>query len=108
MRSIRSIGAPGIAALLLLFSQSLNSQQAGRSGSAATANPGTEWPMYRHDEAGTGYSPLTHIDQKNVASLTRVWTFSLQTTAPPSAEPARGRGGAGGGPNSEATPIVVN
>ena len=107
MRSIRSIGALGIAALLLLFSQSLNSQQAGRSGSAATAKPGTEWPMYRHDEAGTGYSPLTQIDQKNVAGLTRAWTFSLQSTAPPS-EPARGRGGAGGGPNSEVTPIVVN
>jgi quinoprotein glucose dehydrogenase len=62
--------------------------------------------MYRHDEAGTGYSPLVQINEKNVASLVRVWTYSLlsNAAAPPA---ATGGGGAPGGPNSQATPIVV-
>jgi glucose dehydrogenase len=46
--------------------------------------------MYRHDQAGTGHSPLTQIDTKNVARIRQVWTYPLQTT------------------NSQATPIVVN
>src|SRR6266508_643406 len=60
-----------------------------------TSRPGSDWPMYRHDEAGTGYSPLAQINEKNVASLVRVWTYSLQSNA--AAPP----------PNSQATPIVV-
>src|SRR5262245_43879794 len=67
---------------------------------------GAEWPMYRRDLAGTGYSPLTRINTTNVASLTRVWTYSLQSDAPPTPAPAPG--GGRGGPNSEATPIVVD
>jgi quinoprotein glucose dehydrogenase len=62
--------------------------------------------MYRHDLAGTGYSPLTQINVKNVASLSRVWTYRLQSDAPAVAAPG-GRGGPGG-VNSEVTPIVVN
>jgi quinoprotein glucose dehydrogenase len=65
---------------------------------------GVDWPMYRHDFRGSGYSPLSQIDAKNVATLTEVWTYRLQPETPP---PAGGRGGAGG-VNSEATPIVVN
>ena len=61
--------------------------------------------MYRHDFAGTGYSPLTQITTANVANLTRVWIYRLQSDAPPAAAPG-GRGGPAG-PNSEATPIVV-
>ena len=71
----------------------------------ATQPSSAEWPMYRHDLAGTGYSPLTRINTTNVASLTRVWTYSLQSDAAPA--PAPGPGGGRGGPNSEATPIVV-
>jgi glucose dehydrogenase len=63
-----------------------------------------DWPMYRHDPAGTGHSPLTQITPANVAKLTRLWTYRLQGAAP--AAPT-GRGG-GGGVNSEVTPIVVN
>jgi glucose dehydrogenase len=63
--------------------------------------------MYRHDLAGTGYSPLTQIDTKNVANLSRVWIYSLQSDAPPAAAAPGGRGGAGA-VNSEVTPIVVN
>src|SRR5689334_4473378 len=62
------------------------------------------WPMFRHDSAGTGYSPLAQITAENVGKLSRAWTYALQGTPP---APATGRGGTGG-PNSEATPIVVN
>ena len=81
----------------------------GGSGAAQQATRpaavGSDWPMYRYDNAGTGYSPLAQIDTKNVGNLSQAWTFSLQSDAPPAANP-RGRGGAGG-VNSEATPIVV-
>ena len=62
-----------------------------------------DWPMFRHDAAGSGHSTLAQITAANVGKLSRAWTYSLQSTAP---APATGRGGAGG-PNSEATPIVV-
>ena len=61
------------------------------------------WPMFRHDGAGTGYSPLGQITAENVRQLARAWTYGLQSAAP---MPPAGRGGAGGA-NSEATPIVV-
>jgi len=70
---------------------------------AAPGNPGTDWPLYRHDEAGTGHSPLGQIDAKNVVTLTRAWTYGLQSDVP-AATTGRGAGGV----NSEATPIVVN
>ncbi|MBV9508405.1 MAG: PQQ-binding-like beta-propeller repeat protein, partial [Acidobacteriia bacterium] len=53
-------------------------------GSAAA-----DWPMYNRDLAGTRYSPLTQINAKNVAKLTKAWSFKLA-------------------PASEATAIVVN
>lgn len=65
----------------------------------------TDWPMYRGDLAGTGYSPLAEITPANVSSLTGRWTYSLQSeaAATPAADGATTRG-----PNSQATPIVVN
>ena len=87
------------AALIGLLAQSADTQQQN----AATA---TDWPSYRHDESGTGHSPLRQINASNVASLVRVWTYSLQGEA--SAAPNAGRGGGAGGVNSQATPIVVN
>ncbi len=57
-----------------------------------------EWPMYRHDLAGTGYSPLTDITVDNVEQLVTAWSYSL----------ARESGADGPGPNSQATPIVVD
>src|SRR4029077_8191788 len=65
------------------------------------ATPDTDWPMYRRDPAGTGWSPLTQINAGNVASLRSAWSYGLQSDAPAT-------GGGAGGPNSEATPIVVN
>ena len=100
MCSTRMMHVSGVAALVILLAQS------GGAQTAAPARAGTDWPMYRHDSAGTGYSPLAQVDTTNVARLTRVWTYGLQSD--PSATPRpTGRGGAGG-PNSEATPIVVN
>ncbi len=46
--------------------------------------------MYNRDLAGTRYSPLTQINTRNAAKLTKAWTFRLDARA------------------SEATPIVVN
>ena len=87
------------AALIGLLAQTADTQQQN----AATA---TDWPSYRHDESGTGHSPLRQINAGNVASLIRVWIYSLQGEA--SAAPNAGRGGGAGGVNSQATPIVVN
>ena len=63
-----------------------------------------DWPLYRHDLAGTGYSPLDQITTKNAGELHEVWSFPLQALTPPPATARRGPRG----PNSEATPIVVS
>ena len=68
-------------------------QQTARAGDG-------DWPMYRHDYSGSGHSPLTQIDTRNVTALARAWTYGLQGDSPP---PPTGRGGL----NSEATPIVI-
>jgi quinoprotein glucose dehydrogenase len=78
-----------------------------QSGVTQSRPAAGDWPMYRHDYAGTGYSPLTQITAANVSTLARAWTYRLQSDSPAPAPPT-GRGGAGGGVNSQATPIVVN
>ena len=94
MRSTRMITLAGSAILLVALVRP--------GGGQGTPSPsGSDWPMYRHDQAGTGYSPLKQIDRTNVSGLAPAWSYGLQSDAP-----ATGRGGAGGG-NSEATPIVV-
>jgi len=61
----------------------------------------TDWPMYRGDLAGTGYSPLDEITVANVASLARAWSYGLGGGAGADSDaPSRD-------PNSQATPIVV-
>ena len=100
MRSTWTMRVSGGAILTLLLAQSTGTAQ------RTTEKTGTDWPMYRHDLAGTGYSPLTQIDAGNVAKLSRVWIYRLQSDAPAAPAPG-GRGGAGG-VNSETTPIVVN
>ena len=100
MRSRMTRQWPGVALVALLLGQSGGAQ----SGTAPTS--AGDWPMYRHDLAGTGSSPLSQINVRNVATLAQVWTFGLQSDAP--APTAPGRGGGAAGPNSEVTPIVVN
>jgi quinoprotein glucose dehydrogenase len=68
------------------------------------ASPGADWPMYRGDLSGSGFSPLTQIDAKNVKYLSQAWTYSLQPETP-----AAPTSGAPSAPvASQATPIVVN
>ncbi|MBT3530216.1 MAG: PQQ-binding-like beta-propeller repeat protein [Gammaproteobacteria bacterium] len=64
---------------------------------ADAISSGTEWGQYRGNLAGTGFSPLDQINQDNVADLQVAWSYSLRSED----ENARG-------PNSQATPIVVN
>jgi glucose dehydrogenase len=90
--------------LAVLIAQSGGTRQAAATRQTTKPSSSADWPMYRHDPAGTGYSPLAQIDTRNVANLSRVWTYRLQSDA---AAPSTGRGGPGGA-NSEATPIVVN
>jgi quinoprotein glucose dehydrogenase len=94
------VNVSGGALFTVLLAQSGITQQRPAETSS------NDWPMYRHDFAGTGYSPLAQINTKNVASLARAWTYRLQSDAPAAAAPG-GRGGPGG-VNSEVTPIVVN
>lgn len=88
----------------LLFTLLLTQSVATEQG-AGTPVPNADWPMYRGDPAGSGYSPLAQIDAGNVSRLARAWSYSLQSDAEPPAP--GGRGGAATGVNSQATPIVV-
>ena len=65
-------------------------QAPAKSGKAAPRPETTDWPMYNRDLAGTRYSPLAQVNTRNVARLTKAWSFRLNARA------------------SEATPIVVN
>jgi quinoprotein glucose dehydrogenase len=60
-----------------------------------------DWALYRGDLAGTGYSPLGDITPANVTSLDRAWSYDLGPAEPPP-------GGSTRGPNSQATPIVID
>jgi glucose dehydrogenase len=44
--------------------------------SKAQYGPG-DWPDYRGNLAGTGFSPLTQINTTDVSKLTQAWTFQL-------------------------------
>jgi quinoprotein glucose dehydrogenase len=59
-----------------------------------------DWPLYRGDLAGRGYTPLSEITVDNVADLVPAWRYDLAASA---AAP----GGRPRAPNSQATPIVV-
>ena len=64
------------------------------TGAAAVSS---DWPMYRYDLAATGYSPLDGLTANNVSDLAETWRYSLDAEA----EGERG-------PNSQASPIVVD
>ncbi len=81
------------ALLTLLLTQSAGGQQRPVRQAAA------DWPSYRRDYNGTGYSPLSQITTSNVANLAQVWTYRVQSDAPPAGGRAL--------PGSQATPIVV-
>ena len=78
--------------------------QSGCARQEVEAPTHVDWPMYRGDLGGTGYSPLTQITADNVADLTVGWSYSLRGDA---SGTAAGPGQAGREPNSQVTPIVV-
>ena len=86
------------AALFTALSFSTGAQQ-----SRTIRSDAADWPMYRRDLAGTGYSPLRQITLQNVANLASAWTFRIQANAP-----AAGRGAAAANVNSQVTPIVID
>ena len=92
-RTIRTLGGVAVVSVLVW------------SGRAQTppGQIGGDWPMYRRDLAGSGYSPLTQIDAKNVKTLKQAWAYRLQAEAPTTAAAASG----GTVLASQATPIVV-
>ncbi len=79
----------------------LVTSSAGCGGGETGGATRTDWPMYRGDLAGTGYSALAEITAENVAGLGRAWTYALGADATTGGD-ARPRN-----PNSQATPIVV-
>ena len=81
-------------ALALILVNAACSQGADNPG---TENPG-EWPMYRGNTSGTGYSALDQISAENVNELEIAWRYALGNDA---AETPRN-------PNSQVTPIVVD
>ena len=81
------------AVALLTAALSLGGGAQERRTSAGNA----DWPMYRRDLAGSGYSPLSQINIQNVANLAPAWTFRIQSNAP-----------GGANVNSQATPIVID
>ncbi len=59
----------------------------------------TDWPMYRGNYSGTGYSELSDVSILNVGTLSRAWVYDLNRRNPGSEDR---------GPNSQVTPIVVD
>jgi quinoprotein glucose dehydrogenase len=104
MRFTCTVGWAGIAVLSTILLPSGDAQQ--KSVPPPKAGPVNDWPLYRHDLAGTGYSPLVQITVQNANRLAQAWTYRFPAGAQAAAAKSKGRGG--GGPNSEATPIVVN
>ena len=98
MRSTRLTITSGGALLAIVLVGSGCAQQ------EVEAPTHVDWPMYRGDLGGSGYSPLTQITTGNVASLTQGWSYSLRGDL--SAAAGAGQGG-GREPNSQVTPIVV-
>ena len=93
METTRLMRGTSVAAISALLSF-------GCAAPGGDPGAGGDWPMYRGDLAGRGYSPLAQIDESNVSSLQRAWTYSLGAEVLPAGEAARE-------PNSQATPIVV-
>jgi quinoprotein glucose dehydrogenase len=95
----------GTVVFAAFYLRPASAQQKSSSKQAAKTVAG-DWPLYRHDLAGTGHSPLAQITAQNAGRLTQAWNYPFPYDTPAPAAKAKGKGG--GGPNSEATPIVVN
>ena len=73
----------GARVIACLLSGAILTTLSGRAvRTQQTAAPsGADWPMYRRDYSGTGYSPLTQINTKNVSSLIEAWTHHTANRA---------------------------
>jgi quinoprotein glucose dehydrogenase len=76
-------------------------------------SPGSDWPMYSLNHAGTRFSPLTDINAGSVGRLAQAWSVRLTEPAgagnATGAQPRCGDDPFGGNcSNPEATPIVVD
>lgn len=97
-----SISVPAFAVFFATaFLPSAGAQQ--KTPPKPRANVNGDWPLYRHDLAGTGNSPLSQITPENVGALHQAWKYRLESDI---ASPPAGRGR--GGVNSEASPIVID
>ena len=65
---------------------------------AAQSDQAGQWPLYRGNFSGTGYSELSVISPENIGELEIAWSFSLRS----------GEQDEDLNPNSQVTPIVVN
>ncbi|NKB33753.1 MAG: PQQ-binding-like beta-propeller repeat protein [Pseudomonadales bacterium] len=92
MSPARRIMRSGALAVILV------SSACSQGADDPVTNNSTEWPMYRGNAAGTGYSSLAQITADNVDDLEVAWTYSLRNDA---VETPRD-------PNSQVTPIVVD
>ena len=88
----------GPTGLLLAGTLVLANCSPSGSETSGAFTAGENWPMYRGNLAGTGYSSLTQISPSNVTNLVESWSFSLRNDE---ADNPRE-------PNSQATPIVVD
>lgn len=82
-----------VSALTLILVSGACSQGADNPGT-----PSTEWPTYRGNTEGTGYSSLDQITAENVNDLEIAWSYSLRND---DADSPRD-------PNSQVTPIVID
>lgn len=74
---------------------------ANAAGQDSANEAAGDWPMYRGNLAGNGYSALTQIDISNVAELTEGWSYALTSDSADNSGSTRR-------PNSQVTPIVVD
>ena len=58
-----------------LFSAALISAAYAQGPDAISS--GSEWTQYRGNLSGTGFSPLTQINQANVSDLEGAWSYSM-------------------------------
>ena len=82
------------AALTLILVNAVCAQGADNSSDENL----NEWPMYRGNASGTGYSALDQITAENVDNLEVAWSYSLRNDSTDNAR----------NPNSQVTPIVVD
>ena len=76
---MRSLVVPLLlAALVVALAAAAVPTWFAQSGRTQTPSPDNDWPSYRRDAAGTGYSPLADITPANVGGLAAAWTYNLE------------------------------